>query len=116
MKYLITFVLLISASLNAQESKVLNKIDKNTFELIYLDNSGNILQKGFIKNKMLHGEWSSYDGNGKKLVSGTYEKGKKVGKWFFRNYNKITEVDYENNLPIKVVNWDNPVVTIAEKD
>ena len=45
MKYLITFVLLISASLNAQESKVLNKIDKNTFELIYLDNSGNILQK-----------------------------------------------------------------------
>ena len=46
----------------------------------------------------------------------SYEKGKKVGKWFFRNYNKITEVDYENNLPIKVVNWDNPVVTIAEID
>lgn len=103
------------ASLSAQEKKVVTKEGTNTFKVVYYNKAGNIIQQGFIKNKMLHGEWASFYNDGRKAVSGQYDKGKKVGKWFFWNQGKIREVDFVDNNVVKVLDWDTPA-TIATLD
>ena len=70
---------------------------------------------------MLHGEWASFYNDGRKAVSGQYDKGKKVGKWFFWNQGKIREVDFVDNNVVKVLDWDTPATiptpaTIATLD
>ena len=92
----------------------------NSFKISTLDSNvnlmlcksliiGNIMQQGFIKNNKLHGKWSSFNKTGIKIISGQYEKGKKVGRWIFRNNGKIKEVEYSDNTIVDVVNWDTPV-------
>ena len=51
----------------------------------------------------------SFNKTGIKIISGQYEKGKKVGRWIFRNNGKIKEVEYSDNTIVDVVNWDTPV-------
>ena len=109
--FFVLFALSI-ASLSAQEKKVVTKEGTNTFKVVYYNEAGNITQQGFIKNKMLHGEWASFYNDGRKSVSGQYDKGKKVGKWFFWNQGKIREVDFVDNNVVKVLDWDTPA-TIA---
>ena len=85
---LILTLVLTTGSLCPQEQKKITKEDKN--------------------NK-LHGKWSSFNKTGFKIISGQYEKGKKVGRWIFRNNGKIKEVEYSDNTIVNVVNWDTPV-------
>ena len=66
---------------------------KGTF---YYDD-GSVRQEGTYKDGKLHGEWVSYDQNGKKTALAQYEEGQKSGKWFFWNADKLTEVDYTSN-------------------
>lgn len=106
---LILTLVLTTGSLCAQEQKIITKEGNNTFKVVYLNEDGNIMQEGFIKNNKLHGKWSSFNKTGIKIISGQYEKGKKVGRWIFRNNGKIKEVEYSDNTIVSVVNWDKPV-------
>ena len=115
MRIILMFFALSITSLSAQEKKSVIKEGTHTFKVGYYNEAGNILQEGFIKNKKLHGEWSSFYKDGRKAVSGQYDKGKKVGKWFFWNQGKIREVDFVDNNVVKVFDWDTPA-TIATLD
>jgi len=91
------------------------KVKKNTYiqkgdlieAVLYFDN-GEISQTGFYTKKgKLTGEWVSYNQNGKKTATATYDNGAKVGKWFFWNNDTLTEVDYENSRIASVNTWKN---------
>ena len=116
MRHLILFLAFSIGSLSAQEQKIITQEDSNTFKVVYLNEEGNITQQGFIKNNKLHGTWSSFNKAGIKLISGQYEKGKKVGKWIFRNEGKVKEVEYADNTIINVVDWDQPVTIATVND
>ena len=66
---------------------------------------GSVRQEGTYKEGRLHGEWVSYDQNGKKTAIAFYENGKKDGKWFFWSEDKLTEVDYQNSVIATVNSW-----------
>jgi antitoxin component YwqK of YwqJK toxin-antitoxin module len=70
--------------------------------VFYYEN-GVISQEGTYKNGKLHGQWISYDRDGKKNTMAYYHKGKKVGKWIFWRDGKMIEVDYNNNEIAEVV-------------
>ena len=63
----------------------------------------------------LQGEWKSYDVSGKKIAVGNYENGKKVGKWFFWNTNRLSEVDYSNSKIVGVNTWTNTNPVVSNK-
>ena len=63
--------------------------------------NGQIEQHGFFKDKKLHGIWTYYNQEGKKMARGNYENGVKTGKWLFWNNKTLKEVKY---LKGKVVN------------
>jgi antitoxin component YwqK of YwqJK toxin-antitoxin module len=116
MRHFILFLAFSIGSLSAQEQKLITKEDSNTFKVVYLNEDGNISQQGFIKNNKLHGKWSSFNKTGIKIISGQYEKGKKVGLWIFRNDGKIKEVEYSDNIIVNVVHWDEPVTIATVND
>ena len=49
--FFVLFALSI-ASLSAQEKKVVTKEGTNTFKVVYYNQAGNIIQQGFVKNKI----------------------------------------------------------------
>lgn len=97
-KILLIFALLLTSYGFAQKDNV--KFEKNgdLTMATYFYANGNIEQQGtFNSEGKLHGEWVSYDINGKKLVIGNYDKGKKVGKWLFWQKGVLKEVDYKDS-------------------
>ncbi len=72
----------------------------------YFHENGEIAQTGYLLKGKLHGEWLMYDQNGKKLASGTYENGTRVGKWFFWEGDILREVDFTDNRIVNVKNWN----------
>jgi hypothetical protein len=75
----------------------LNK-DTNLIEVVYYHDHDVVSQTGtYTAEGKLQGEWLSFDTAGKKVVSGNYENGKKVGKWFYYSDETIKEVDYSAN-------------------
>lgn len=87
---------LFSALAYAQDNKEAEyqKIDDLVKATYYHDN-GLVSQEGFFNAEgQLHGLWVSYDSDGNKVTVGSYENGKKVGKWLFWLENSIREVDY----------------------
>jgi antitoxin component YwqK of YwqJK toxin-antitoxin module len=72
----------------------------------YFHENGEIAQTGYLMKGKLHGEWLMYDVNGKKLASGTYENGTRVGKWFFWEGDILREVDFTDNRIVNVKNWN----------
>ena len=75
---------------------------------------GSIKEKGFYKDKKLHGEWKMYNQEGVLIVKAYYENGKKTGKWLFLKDGVLTEVDYSNNKVSQVHEW-NSKKSIAAK-
>src|SRR5690606_7785488 len=110
MKNLVVVALMmISAISFAQNERTLKlNQDTNTIDVVYYHDNGQISQTGaYTLDGKLHGEWLSFDKNGKKTVSATYENGKKTGKWFFWNDNTLKEVDYSNNAIASISEWTN---------
>tara|TARA_R110001583_G_scaffold17014_5_gene69352 strand:- start:3043 stop:3396 length:354 start_codon:yes stop_codon:yes gene_type:complete len=97
-KYIfILAILFIGTSVFAQENtqKVKHVQKKDLVEATYYYADGSVQQIGtFNKEGKLHGTWTSYDIKGDKLAVGTYEKGKKVGKWTFWVNGTANEVSY----------------------
>lgn len=75
-------------------------------EATYYYDNGSVHQKGtFNEEGELHGEWTSYDTEGKKLAVGKYVNGQKHGKWFFWTNEVLREVDYLNSRITSVNEW-----------
>ncbi|MFN2260849.1 MAG: toxin-antitoxin system YwqK family antitoxin [Psychroflexus sp.] len=112
---LMAFVM--SFSLFAQDGNDQVKLEKEgelTKVTIYYDD-GNVHQIGYMKNKELHGEWKSFDQEGNKIAKANYANGNKVGKWFFWNDGKLSEVDYNDNRIVKVNTWDKKDTYVVSK-
>lgn len=108
-RVLLLFVLLISMVSFAQQERKL-ELNKNTnlIDVTYYHDNGMVSQTGaYTLDGKLHGEWLSFDTEGKKSISANYDNGKKVGKWFYWNDTTLKEVDYTNNAVTSVTEWDN---------
>lgn len=98
-KFILFFAFLITVVSFGQQKRdlKLNK-DTNLIEVVYYHDNDVVSQTGtYTTDGKLQGEWLSFDTAGKKIVSGNYENGKKVGKWFYYTNETIKEVDYSNN-------------------
>ncbi|QNK77187.1 nicotinic acid mononucleotide adenyltransferase [Winogradskyella sp. PAMC22761] len=110
MKKIVTLLVMLCVGFSFAQDKINPKLEKkdNLVLATYYHDNGEVQQVGtFDADGKLQGEWTSYDANGKKLASATYEKGKKVGKWFFWGNDSLKEVDYKNNSVVHVVEWSN---------
>lgn len=115
-KLLILIVALIcSAAMFSQETKENEyKVKNNLVEVTMYHDNGQISQTGFLTlDGKLQGDWFSYDETGRKLTAAKYDKGSKVGKWFFWNDKSLKEVDYESNQIVNVVEWSNDKTVVT---
>jgi antitoxin component YwqK of YwqJK toxin-antitoxin module len=48
-----------------------------------------------------------FDEKGEKIAMGSYQQGKRTGKWFFWSEESLKEVDFVNNKMAKLVQWNN---------
>lgn len=94
---LAVFAFVISSTISAQDVKPVFVQDGELIKGTFYYEDGSISQEGTYKDGKLHGEWISYDQNGKKIAMANYEEGEKTGKWFFWSAEKLTEVDYNDN-------------------
>ncbi|WP_127844522.1 toxin-antitoxin system YwqK family antitoxin [Psychroflexus aestuariivivens] len=111
------FAFLMSFSLFAQDGNDNVKLEKEgelTKVTMYYED-GIVHQIGYTKNNKLHGEWKSFDKDGNKIAKANYENGNKVGKWFFWNDGKLSEVDYDTNRIVKVSTWDKKDTYVVSK-
>ena len=101
--------MLIGFGSYAQQERSL-ELNESTdlIEVVYYHDNGVVSQTGnYTKDGKLHGEWISYCKEGNKIISAKYNKGMKVGKWFYWNGDSLTEVDYSNNEVASINNWTN---------
>lgn len=101
-KFILCFAFLITVVSFAQKEQKrdlkFNK-DTNLIEVTYYHDNGAVSQTGFYTTDgKLQGEWLSFSAEGKKTVSGNYDNGKKVGKWFYYTNETVKEVDYNENV------------------
>lgn len=110
---ILTFTMLFSVVLLAQAKNIEPTFEKNgdMVKATYFHDNGEIAQTGHLLNNKLHGEWVSFNSEGKKTGVAQYNMGNKVGKWFMWSGNNLTEVDYDNNRIVNVVKKDleNPI-------
>lgn len=108
MKTMMTMVAcLIGSILFAQKANVEYVKQGDLVKGVFFYDNGVIQQEGTYKNGKLHGQWISYDKDGKKNAVALYHKGQKSGKWFFWKEDKFIEVDYSNNAIAKVKTYKN---------
>ncbi|MEL0455668.1 nicotinic acid mononucleotide adenyltransferase [Flavobacteriaceae bacterium SZ-1-7] len=101
-KLVLLFAFLITVVSFAQKDQKrelkFNK-DTNLIEVTYFHDNGVVSQTGFYTTDgKLQGEWLSFNTEGEKTVSGNYDNGKKVGKWFYYTNETVKEVDYNENV------------------
>ncbi|MBD0836590.1 toxin-antitoxin system YwqK family antitoxin [Aestuariibaculum suncheonense] len=98
-KFILSLAFLVTVVSFGQQKRDLkfNK-DTNLIEVTYYHDNGVVSQTGFYTaDGKLQGEWLSFNEEGKKTVSGNYDNGKKVGKWFYYTGETVKEVDYKAN-------------------
>ena len=106
MKFLISFLLISTLAVHAQDAPKPTFVKKGLqTEVTVFHNNGTIAQQGFLRNNKIHGQWVSYDADGNKTMLGVYHKGKKIGKWFFWSAEGVVEVDFDNNKPNAITRW-----------
>lgn len=99
------FLIVGTFVISAQSSKARKTVEKvgDLYEVtIYYEND-TVMQHGFInKNNKLHASWESYYKNGEKKCVAFYDKGKRVGTWFYWYPDSKTKVDYVDNKIVSV--------------
>ncbi|RDK88303.1 toxin-antitoxin system YwqK family antitoxin [Marinirhabdus gelatinilytica] len=97
----------LSIALAQTDNKEKLTIDGALVKTVQYHDNGAIAQTGFYtKENKLHGEWVSYDANGKKLAVAQYDNGNKVGTWKFYQGDTMKEVTYANSKIAKVNTWE----------
>jgi len=114
MKKIIVLLALVFgfATVQAQEETKKNTyiLNGKLIEATLFHDDGAVSQKGFFTKKgIITGEWTSYNRSGEKLAVAQYDKGAKVGTWFFwSDDNTLREVQYTTGSKIASVNvWRN---------
>jgi len=79
-----------------KEKKVKLEQKGDLVEATYYYDNGQIEQHGFFKDEELQGNWVYYSKEGLKISMGTYEAGKKTGKWYFWNNGNPKNISYVN--------------------
>ena len=103
------FALVGSIALSTAQEKVKNTYEKegNLIKATLFHDNGVVSQTGYYtKDGKLQGTWISYTKEGKKSAVAQYEKGQKVGKWFFWNDDTLQEVNYDNSKITSVNTWE----------
>lgn len=103
-KLLIMALMLVSGTVTFAQNTKKPVFEKkgDLVKATYYHENGEVAQTGHFTSKgKLQGEWTSFDVNGKKTAIGTYENGKKVGKWFFWKGDSLQEVDYATSKNAK---------------
>ena len=100
---LFAFLLLVALAYSQDDKNKKVVLVGDLFEVtIYYDN-GTIMQHGFMtKDNKLHASWESYNPDGTKKCNAIYDKGVKIGTWYYWIGDKIKKVTYEKNRIIKV--------------
>ncbi|RAV29710.1 toxin-antitoxin system YwqK family antitoxin [Sinomicrobium soli] len=116
-KIMIIAAMLVSAGVFAQKTEAEPRFEKegNLIKATYYHDNGTIAQTGFFKAGKLHGEWQSYDIEGKKVATGKYDKGQKTGKWFFWSGEQLNEVTFEDSRIVNVVAWSEAKPLVLNK-
>ncbi|MCF8713780.1 nicotinic acid mononucleotide adenyltransferase [Joostella atrarenae] len=113
-KSILIFAMLFSFVMVAQNVENKPKLEKegDMVKATYFHDNGAVSQTGYYLEGKLHGEWKSYNEEGRKTAMAEYNKGEKTGKWFFWNDNTLKEVNYQDNRITNVTTWNssNPVV------
>ncbi len=105
--FLVAFLIAVVSFGQQKRDLKLNK-DTNLIEVVYYHDNGVVSQTGaYTLDGKLQGEWLSFDAAGNKVVSASYDNGKKVGKWFYWNDKTLKEVDYTRNAIVSVNEWTN---------
>ncbi|WP_224488407.1 toxin-antitoxin system YwqK family antitoxin [Robertkochia flava] len=118
MRYIVlTFAMLFSVVVLAQqENKPKYEVEGDMVKATYYHDNGVVAQTGYYLDGKLQGQWKAFDKDGNKIAMGTYEKGAKVGKWFFWNEEALNEVNYDDSRIVSVTQWNNanPIVINQE--
>ena len=108
MKNILTIALLLVGTFSfaqKERSLTLNE-ETNLIEATFTNDKGVVVQEGtYTKEGKLHGDWITYDNEGKKTISAKYNNGVKTGKWFFWSEDTLREVDYSSNNVVNVSVW-----------
>ncbi len=106
---LIIAILLSCQFINAQGEDTMKMVKQGELtEVTIYYNNGNVMQHGYLTaDNKLHDTWESYYEDGTKKCDATYNKGEKVGTWFYFYVNdKTKKVSYENNKMVNVEELD----------
>lgn len=107
-------MLMLGVTAMAQEVKPqFEKLDNGLTKATYYHENGAVAQTGTFLNNERHGEWISYDVDGKKTAEAKYANDHKTGKWFFWKGDVLTEVDYSNNDIVAVNTWVNKSTVVS---
>lgn len=115
---MIAAALLMVVSVQAQDDVVKNTYVENgdVIEATIHFDTGEVSQTGyFTKDGKITGEWTSFDRNGNKTATAQYDKGQKVGTWFFWSSEKLTEVNYRDSRVAEVNTWKNEGTRVVSK-
>ena len=119
MKKLLAIAFILTVTLTYAQKERTLKLNKETnlIEATYYHDNGTVSQTGsYTIDGKLHGDWISFNSQGHKVVSATYNEGKKVGKWFYWNEDTLKEVDYTNNAIASVNEWKQSKSSLADNN
>ena len=108
-KNVVVFALLLFTSFSFSQNNEIKKIKKvgSLYDVTIYYRSGQIMQHGFLtEDEKLHASWESLNEDGSRKCVATYNKGVKVGVWFYYYGDKKTKVTYRDNKIISVENLD----------
>ncbi len=115
-KLMMIAIMMLGVTAMAQEVKPqFEKLDNGLTKATYFHDNGTVSQTGTFLNKERHGEWISYNEEGKKTAEATYDRDHKTGKWFFWKGDVLTEVDYRKNDIVSVNTWVNKSTVVSNR-
>lgn len=109
-KILVIIAVLISCQfIYAQGEDTMKMVKQGELtEVTIYYNNGNVMQHGYLTaDNKLHDIWESYYDDGTKKCDATYNKGEKIGTWFYYYKDEKTKkVTYVNNKITNVEELD----------
>jgi antitoxin component YwqK of YwqJK toxin-antitoxin module len=102
---LVFFIFFVSLGF-AQEIKPKLEKQGDLIKATYYFDNGKVKEVGFFLNNKLHGEWITFNEEGKKTAVANYENGKKTGKWYVLANGTVKELIYDSNKLVNVREMD----------
>lgn len=103
--FTIVFFLFVNLGF-AQEIKPKLEKQGDLIKATYYFDNGKTKEVGFFLENKLHGEWITFNDEGKKTAVANYENGKKTGTWFVLANGSVKELIYVSNKLVSVRDID----------